>query len=89
MWRAERIDDPMAIFLMRGQGTDTDDCMIDVLRKLVAHGEPNIVIALARMTIGGGKALQVRNRLYIPDDDAGAHVAYSIGCPSMSLWPYG
>jgi hypothetical protein len=46
--------------------------------ELVAHGRANFVIALAIVAIGGGKALDVGDRLDVPDDDA-AHVTYPRG----------
>src|SRR5262249_12296150 len=73
MWRTEGVNGPMTVFLMRSQGTDADDRVVDMFREFVPHCGPNVSIGLAVMPIGGGKALQVRSRLNVPDDDAGAH----------------
>jgi hypothetical protein len=61
---------PPTIFLMSNQGTNADDRVVDVLGELVTHGSPNFIIALAVMTIGGSKALDVGDRFDIPNDDA-------------------
>jgi len=45
--------------------------MIDVLRNLVSHLGADFIIALAIMTIDGGKSLYVGNSLKVPDDDMG------------------
>src|SRR5271166_5262921 len=79
MWRAKCIDGPAAVFTMSHQGTNADDRVEDVLGELVAHCGANFVIALADMAGRGGKALQVGNRLEVPNDDV-AHVAHSTGC---------
>jgi hypothetical protein len=43
--------------------------VINVLWKFIAHFGANFVIALAVMTIGGGKATKVGNCLKVPDED--------------------
>src|SRR5262249_44296141 len=90
---AERIDRPLVILLMGNQGADAEDRMIDVLGELVAHCSANVVIALANMTVGSGEALEVRNSLNVPDDDAGAHAGYPFSITTkdfasvLRCWP--
>jgi hypothetical protein len=59
---------------MGNQSPDTNDRVIDVLWELVANRITNLVIALAVMTVGGCKALDIGDRFDVPSDDA-THVA--------------
>ncbi len=65
---------PAVVVPVGDQRADADDRMVDVLRKLVADGGANVLIGLARKTIGGRKPLEVGDGLDIPGDDAGSHL---------------
>ena len=45
-----------------------------MLRELIAHLGADFVIALAVMTVGGGKATEVGDGLEVPNEDMGGHV---------------
>jgi hypothetical protein len=54
---------------MGNQRPNANDRVVDVLRELVAQFGANLVIALARMAIRSSEALQIGDRLNIPNDD--------------------
>src|SRR5580704_6767307 len=70
---AQRIDDPAIVFPAGDQCADAYDRVVYVLGKLVPHGRTDVIFTLAVVTIGGGEALDVRNRFDVPYDDAGSH----------------
>jgi hypothetical protein len=66
----KRIDYPKtAVFSLGHQGTDTDNRVVDVLRKLVAEFGSDFIIVRPPMTIRSGEAFQVRDSFNIPNDD--------------------
>lgn len=65
---AECIDNPMARFLVGDERTDTNDRMVDVLRKLLAEFPSDFVIGFAVVTVGSGEPFQVGCRLDVPND---------------------
>jgi hypothetical protein len=46
---------------------------LPLLGEFIAHGLANLIIALAVMAIGGGEALDIRDRFNVPNDDVGNH----------------
>src|SRR5215471_10826546 len=81
----KRVDDPTAVFVMSNQCADADDRVINVLWELLAHGGANFIVALAVMTIGGGKSLEVGNRFDIPNDDAGSRHSHTPASSQLHL----
>src|SRR4029078_1465815 len=67
---------PAVVFLMRDQRADANDRVVDVLRKLVAHGVADVGIALSLVAIGGRDPCEIGNGLDIPGDDT-SHAASS------------
>jgi hypothetical protein len=55
--------------VVRDQGADTGNRVIDVLRKLIAHIGADFVIALAIKTVCGSKAAKIGHRFDIPYED--------------------
>jgi hypothetical protein len=52
--------------------------MVDVLWEFISHRIANFAVRFAVVTIGGGKAPQVRDRFNIPDNDMMRHLCRSI-----------
>jgi hypothetical protein len=73
MWRTKSINRPMTVFLMRNQTADANNGVVDMLGKLVAHSDTDIVVAVAVMAIGPGESFEVRNRFDVPNNNACDH----------------
>jgi hypothetical protein len=51
--------------------------VVDVLGEFIPHGSPDFIVALGVKPVGGGEALEVGDRLDVPNDDAG-HVVIQL-----------
>jgi hypothetical protein len=60
---------------VRDEGSDADDRMVDVLRKLVADRLADFYVGLADKIVGGRKPAEVGYSLQVPDDDVWAHAS--------------
>src|SRR5262249_24911970 len=69
MGRANRVHCPVIRLPMCDEGSDADDRMVDVLRKLVADRLANFYVGLADKIVGGRKPAQVGHSLQVPYDN--------------------
>jgi hypothetical protein len=69
---------------VRDEGSDADDRVIDVLRKLVADRLAHFYVGLANKIVGGRKPAEVGYSLQVPDNDVWLHAEY----PSASFCPF-
>ena len=60
---------PVGIITASNQGTDANYGMENVLGKFISHCLANLMVGLAVVSIGGGKASEVRDRFNVPDDE--------------------
>ena len=60
----------MIAVVVGNQRADTDNRVIDMLRKLVAHCGADVVITLTIKTICGSKATQIGHCFEVPNNDA-------------------
>ena len=74
---AEGIDLPMPVIAVGDQSTDTNNGVVDVLREFISHCLANLMLGLAVMPIGGGKASEVRDRFNVPNDEMVRHLRSS------------
>jgi hypothetical protein len=58
---------------MRDEGSDADDRVVDVLRKLVADRLADLYVGLADEIVRGREPDEVGYGLQVPDDDARFH----------------
>jgi len=56
------------------EGTNAEDRVVDMLGKLITHSSANFVLALTAITISGGEAFKVGDRLNVPNDDVSHEV---------------
>jgi hypothetical protein len=75
---------------MRDEGSDADDRVINVLRKLVADRLADFYVGLADKIVGGRKPGDVGHGLQVPHDDAWFHAGrisprLRIGKP-LAVW---
>jgi len=62
----------------RDEGSDADDRVVNVLRKLVADGLADFHVGFADEIVGGCKPGQVGHSLQVPDDEAWFHASRSV-----------
>jgi hypothetical protein len=65
--RTKCINGPPLRFTVR-TSSNTDDRVIDVLWKFIAHDFADFRISLTDQVIGRGKSLKIRNGLNVPDE---------------------
>ena len=66
MRRAERVNHPMIILLMRNQRADADNRVIDVLWKFIPEFGANFVVGFAFVTIRRSEACEVGYCFNVP-----------------------
>ena len=67
--RADSVHRPVIELAVCDQGSDADDRVVDVLRKLVADGLAHSHVGLADEIVGGREAAEVRNGLEVPNNN--------------------
>ena len=72
--RADGVHRPVIGLPVRNEGSDADDRVVDVLRKLVADRLADFHVGLADKIVGGCEPGEVGHSLQVPDDDAWFHV---------------
>jgi hypothetical protein len=60
----------MIAFAVSDERADANDCVVDVLRKLVAEGLTDVRVRLTNEIVRGCEPTQVGHSLQVPDDDA-------------------
>ena len=78
---ADGVDRPMVRLPVRDQGSDADDRVVGVLRKLVADRLADLHVGLADEVVGGREPTEVGHSLQVPDDDAWLHAGRSVTQP--------
>jgi hypothetical protein len=67
--------------MMRDQGANADDRMINVFRELIADRLSNLMVGVTAQTVCGRKRLQIWHRLQIPNNDVSVHQIFSARKP--------
>jgi hypothetical protein len=73
----EGIDLAMPVIAVGHQSTDANNGVVDVLGEFISHCLANLMVGLAVVSIGGGKASQVRDRFNVPNDEMVRHLRSS------------
>src|ERR1700738_1980129 len=80
----EGIDLPMPVIAVGHQSTDTNNGVVDVLGEFISHCLANLMVGLAVVSIGGGKASEVRDRFDVPNDEMVRHRSSKLMVPKES-----
>jgi hypothetical protein len=67
----------MPVIAVGYQSTNTNNGVVDVLGKFISHCLANLMVGLAVVSIGGGKAPEVRDRFNVPNDEMVRHLRSS------------
>ena len=86
MRRADGVHCPVISFPVRDQGSDADDGVVYVLRKLIADRLADFRVGFADKIVGGRKPAEVGHSLQVPHDDVGAHVICAVIFRPRSNW---
>ena len=74
---AEGVDLPMTTVAVGDQSTDANNGVVDVIWEFISHCLANLMVGLAVVSIGGGKASEVRDRFNVPNDEMVRHLRSS------------
>jgi hypothetical protein len=80
----EGINLPMPVIAVGHQSTDTNNGVVDVLGEFISHCLANLMVGLAVVSIGGGKASEVRDRFNVPNDEMVRHRSSKLMVPKES-----
>src|SRR5262249_14683259 len=80
MRRTNGVYGPVIRLPVRDKGSNTDDQVVDVLRKFVADRLPHLYVGLADEIVGGREPGEVGHGLQVPDDDGRFHILSSLNC---------
>ena len=80
----EGVDLPMTTVAVGHQSTDTNNGVVDVLGEFISHCLANLMVGLAVVSIGGGKASEVRDRFNVPNDEMVRHRSSKLMVPKES-----
>jgi hypothetical protein len=78
MGRAECVNDPMIILLMRDQRADADNRVVNVFWEFVAEFRANFVVAFTVVTIRRSEACKIRYRFDVHTSTLGMSGAWHI-----------
>jgi hypothetical protein len=70
---AHGVHRPLIRLPVRDEGSDADNGMVDMLRKLVADGLADFHVGLAHEVVGGREPPEVGHSLQVPNDEARFH----------------
>ena len=74
---AEGVDLPMAAVAVGDQSTDANNGMVNVLGEFISQCLANLMVGLAVVSIGGGKASEIWDRFNVPNDEMVRHLSSS------------